>query len=484
MDIVISVFLIGLPNLIIFYFFVTFQCFEFSTAKIDDYWMFRPIPGPIHIFYQLYTFPIMIGLYTSVIMIYSILTNPKGQVKQIALLLAFYCLAYAHISGTTSYSSESWKVINHGIIMLVDAIIISWFISGYRLLQDQYQSASVDVLNSISELVVRTDKQFNILSQNTAAKRFFNAKGDHISDLFKNANFSKESVDVNYLVEKMHESEEMKMVANGNIYHLNTRVAPYRWRGKERGYTFILSDITELKNKERTLTITNRTKDQLFSIISHDLRKPALAFRGISKKINTLLKKEDFIRLNRLGDSIEKSAQNLNALLDNLLQWALTQKEGIEPKAQNFKIIEIIDNISEQMEIVSKEKGISVDRSKFSSELEIDNDPDLLATIIRNIIDNAIKYSPEQGVIYVNGSQIGDKVHITIKDEGVGMSDEQQDKLSTLYEHKSTRGTHGERGSGLGMSLVYDLVDLTGGELKVNSKRGAGTEMTLVYPSP
>ncbi|MFT4537367.1 MAG: signal transduction histidine kinase [Saprospiraceae bacterium] len=483
-DIIVSVFLIGLPNLIICYFFVTFQLFEFSTEKIGGYWMFRPIPSPILAFYQIYTFLIMVGLYTSAIMIYSIIVNPLDRVKKISLLLAFYGLTTIIIFSTLSYSSGTWKVINYTIPMLIDGIILTWFISGYRLLNDQYQSASIDVLNSISELIIRTDKHFNILNQNAASQEIFKSDAKNLSDLLNTGYIDNEPMDINYLINDFQGKTQIRIEIDGIPKYLNTRVAPYLWRGSDMGYSFILSDVTKLKQSEQALSHSNNTKDQLFSIISHDLRKPALAFRGITKKINNLLKKEDFVRLNLLGDSIEKSAQNLNALLDNLLQWALTLKEGIKPKAQKFKIIEIIDNISEHLEIISKEKGISVDRSNFDSELEIDNDPDLFATIIRNIIDNAIKYSSEHGVIYVNGSERGDKVHVIIKDDGVGMSDEQQDKLSTLYEQKSTRGTHGERGSGLGMSLVYDLVDRTGGELKVNSKSGAGTVMTLVYPNP
>lgn len=237
----------------------------------------------------------------------------------------------------------------------------------------------------------------------------------------------------------------------------------------------------ELKLKNVALDRSNENKDRLFTIIAHDLRKPALAFRGVTDKVNYLIQKKEFELLDKLGQSLEKSSAQLNALLDNLLKWALSQKDMINVKNQSFKINDVINDLLGTFDLIASEKGVSINTEGIKKEIELYNDPDILKTILRNLIDNSIKYSKSDSTVYLETHKENDQIWIKVKDSGIGMSTKQLEKLFDVDKDKTTLGTKGERGSGLGLNLIQELVEKSGGDIRCNSKIGIGTEFELVY---
>ena len=356
-DWVVSIILIALPNLFIFYFFYTFQCFEFSTEKINDFWMYKPIKSRASTFYQIYTFLIMVVLFDSMLLVYSIVKDPINRRKKVFLLISFYGIMATVLTSTTSYFSGSWKATNHVIPMISAGVVITWFVSGYRLIRDQFEHASLDTLNSISDLIIRTDKNYNILNMNQAATLLMGTSTQNLKVFIQRSNSDKALIGLNNLINRCSTKEEISITDGDDTKHLIAKVSPYNWRGRNMGHSFVLTDVSELKQKEKELAELNSTKDQLFSIIAHDLRKPALAFKGITNKVNYLIQKKDFDLLNTLGSSIEKSAIQLNALLDNLLKWALSQKGMINIKSQPVNIKSLTDELIETFELIISEKG-------------------------------------------------------------------------------------------------------------------------------
>ncbi|RMD98815.1 MAG: hypothetical protein D6816_15715 [Bacteroidetes bacterium] len=236
-----------------------------------------------------------------------------------------------------------------------------------------------------------------------------------------------------------------------------------------------------IATQNQQLEQINRTKDRIFSIIGHDLRKPAIAFRGITQKVNYLLKKKDYETLERLGNEIEKDALSLNQLTDNLLSWALTQKDVMP---YNPKAIEVAPLVEEQLSIFEKiaaEKNIKLS-AEIPNGLSVFADENALRAIIRNLVDNALKYTPEGGSVQIAAEESDQGIKIVVNDTGIGMPEEILHDIFLLKDGKSQQGTSGEKGTGLGLHLVHELVHLNKGEIKVASQLNKGTKFEILMP--
>lgn len=235
------------------------------------------------------------------------------------------------------------------------------------------------------------------------------------------------------------------------------------------------------KQKEQ-LEYLNQTKDRIFAIIGHDMRKPVLSFRGIAKKVNYLLQKQDFETLNAIGGQIEQNALALNELTDNLLNWALLQKEALTLNPASIPLAEVIEEIIELFKGAADNKNIHI-QTDIPDNLEVLTDLHAFRTIIRNLIDNAIKYTPENGQVSIRASKIPTGVEIEVSDTGVGIAEDKLQNIFLLQNDKSTRGTAGEKGTGLGMHLVKELTKINKGAIDVKSQVGKGTLFVLTFPS-
>ncbi|MEM1328313.1 MAG: HAMP domain-containing sensor histidine kinase [Bacteroidota bacterium] len=225
------------------------------------------------------------------------------------------------------------------------------------------------------------------------------------------------------------------------------------------GYTFLLTDLTDIRQKENQLAELNATKDRLFAIIGHDLCKPSLAFRGIGKKVDYLLKKEDYSTLSQLTISLEKAAFSLNNLLDNLLNWALQQRNVLPYRPQPINVKAATAEIEQYFREVAATKDIQL-AFDISEQTQVFADPNAFTTIVRNLVDNAVKFTPEHGEIKVTDEVQAKQVVLKVEDSGVGIALTELKDLFSLSGKKSRKGTQGEIGTGLGLTLVRELVRL------------------------
>ncbi len=236
-----------------------------------------------------------------------------------------------------------------------------------------------------------------------------------------------------------------------------------------------------IRKQNEQLEQLNITKDHIFAIIGHDLRKPALSFRGITKKVNYLIDKGELNTLKRLGQHIEKDAFALNRLTDNLLSWALTEKDVLPHHPRTVDLAEVVEDTLAVLRGMAKDKSIKL-RSDIDTELPALVDPNAIRTIVLNILDNAIKYTEREGDIWVTGSNKNESASITISDNGVGITAEKLTHLFDLKKGKSEDGTSGEKGTGLGLHLVKELVKINNGSIKVKSELGKGSHFELTFP--
>lgn len=229
--------------------------------------------------------------------------------------------------------------------------------------------------------------------------------------------------------------------------------------------------VVEQNNK---LTELNSTKDKFFSIIGHDLRGPLNSLTSFSQLLinHTASLTEEEIRT--VAKDLDKSLKNLYELLDNLLGWARSQTGRIEFTPENFKIGELI---RENIRLLSKaalNKGIKMEMM-VDEELMVNADINSVRTVIRNLISNAIKFTNEEGVITIFVDEWKDNVEIGIHDTGVGMSDEDQQKIFDISSKHSTLGTNQEKGTGLGLILCKEFIERNDGHISVESEIEVGT---------
>lgn len=243
----------------------------------------------------------------------------------------------------------------------------------------------------------------------------------------------------------------------------------------------IEQDKTLIEQQAEELRQLNATKDRLFAIIGHDLRKPALAFRGISKKVNFLIQQNDFDTLHQFGQQLDRAAFSMNNLLDNLLNWALKQRKVLPYDPKVINVQEATTEIYALFEEMANEKGIDL-QLKIAPSAQVFSDPNAFATIVRNLLDNAIKYTPKNGVIQLKAIPSTQEVKLIVEDTGVGITADKLEHLFDLEQNKSSRGTAGETGSGLGLNLVKDLVELNRGTIKVISELHKGTRFEVLLP--
>jgi signal transduction histidine kinase len=245
------------------------------------------------------------------------------------------------------------------------------------------------------------------------------------------------------------------------------------------GSSYRKNKTISLKNQQ--LKHLNETKDYIFSILGHDLRKPVLSFRGIAEKVNYLLKKEDYSRLNQLGHQIEGNAINLSKLTENLLAWALTQRDTMPYNPEKFPIRHVIEDTVELFEGVLQQKKLEVELN-IRPDQEVYADKSTFMTITRNLLDNAIKYTPEGGKISFKDDTTPQGLRVYIEDTGVGIAPEKIKDIFLMNSNKSEVGTKGEQGTGLGLHLISELVKLNQGKINVISELGKGTRFSLLLP--
>ncbi|MDD3051249.1 MAG: tetratricopeptide repeat-containing sensor histidine kinase [Candidatus Cloacimonetes bacterium] len=236
-----------------------------------------------------------------------------------------------------------------------------------------------------------------------------------------------------------------------------------------------------LRESEKNLQEINASKDIFFSIIAHDLKNPFTAMLGLTELLRLRMNSFDKKDLLESITVIHESALNLYKLLENLLQWARTQTGKIDFFLKEFSIRDSIINNLTLLRDVAKAKDITMDIS-VESDFLITADINMFNAIIRNLVSNAIKFTANGGNILIAASDKDDYFEIVVKDNGIGMNEENLNKLFKVGQHFSTKGTANEIGTGLGLILCKEFIKKHNGDISVKSKIGEGAAFTITLP--
>ena len=225
----------------------------------------------------------------------------------------------------------------------------------------------------------------------------------------------------------------------------------------------------------------NTTKDRFFSIIAHDLRSPISSMLSILDLFSTHRDRFDKKSTDLMIQDLQKSTGRTYNLLENLLNWARSQRGEIHYKPENIELYPIVNSNIELIAIAIENKQINLTK-KIKQKLLCFADKSMLDLVIRNLLSNAIKFTLVGGEINIISEEQDDMIAITIKDSGIGIKKDDLSRLFNPGQKHSTWGTQGEKGSGLGLILCKEFIEKNKGTLKVESDEGKGSSFIFTIP--
>lgn len=251
--------------------------------------------------------------------------------------------------------------------------------------------------------------------------------------------------------------------------------------GALSGIGGISADITERKQLEQSLRLSNRTKDKFFSIIAHDLKNPLNGLLGLTELLLDEHPASGTARIGKELRLINQTTKVLHNLLDNLLTWSRSQTGLLEYTPMALPLCALVEECIQLAQPALHAKQLRLELH-CEQEMEITADPHMTATILRNLLANAIKYSWPEGVIYIAGWMLDGFACVEVRDEGVGIPAARLERLFSLEDKASSPGTQGEQGSGLGLLLCKDFAERQHGRIEVESECGRGTRLRVLIP--
>lgn len=242
------------------------------------------------------------------------------------------------------------------------------------------------------------------------------------------------------------------------------------------------AQLYQLEQKRRqTLTKLNQDKDKFFSIVAHDLKGP---FSPLLTTLHKLAQKTEILSLQQIKEMSENayfSAQNAYNLLEDLLQWARIERGQMKCQPGQLELNQIIQQNVNLLNKLALDKGVRL-KNSLGQPVFIYADEYMLNTIIRNLITNAIKFTPSEGQITILARLSGKFIEIAVVDTGIGISKENIAKLFHIATHYTTLGTNQEKGTGLGLVTCKEMAELNGGQLWIESTLGKGTSVKFTMP--
>jgi PAS domain S-box-containing protein len=281
---------------------------------------------------------------------------------------------------------------------------------------------------------------------------------------------------------------EFKDESGDAIMKQTVRIIPINNLDKIAGLIIQMEDVTDrwnretlLRKKNEELLKLNSTKDKFFRIIAHDLKSPFTALLGFSEILKENIDDLSSEQSKNIVNILHSSLKDQFTFLENLLKWSQLQSGRFELAYSDVPVESIIKNILKIAGAIIKSKNIEI-KTSVPDGITLFTDAQALTSILYNIVFNALKFTADYGKVAIFVNEKDENVLFSIEDNGVGMAPERVSKLFLIGESVSTPGTNHEKGSGLGLILVKELVEKLQGDITVESTPGIGTTFIVIIP--
>jgi len=356
--------------------------------------------------------------------------------------------------------------------------------SEYVELNDRFKT----IFHSANAGIAFADANGNLVMVNKAFEELVGYSDAQLNNMhFSYFIHSEDLAEEMILIEQMVNSEipgfrieKRFLKQNGDIIWVDAAISHIRdEKGEVKFLVGVCTNIDERKKQELQLEELNTTKAKLFSIIAHDLRNPLNVISGLVNILATDFDKEELRSESRqILDMLTQSTLGANILLENLLQWARAQTNSISFCPTKTELKFIADDLIHQLAGMAKAKNISIIPTINGGKFGL-LDWQMISTILRNLMTNAIKFTPEGGQIELTICTNEHDISFEVKDNGVGMDKTRVSHLFDANHIQITPGTANEKGTGLGLLVCKEFAKAHGGTLSVVSETGKGSTFTL-----
>jgi PAS domain S-box-containing protein len=353
----------------------------------------------------------------------------------------------------------------------------------------QLKNMELSILRALPEIVFILDSKGKFSFVNDTCLRKFMLRNEEINNgLYLIDVLSSDSIHTLKLLyreilskNEFHARELVGIKRDGSRFPFTAYTAKLKNKKKTIGFIGVGFDLTERKEIENCLYEANAAKSKLFSIIAHDLKNPFNSLMGFSQLLLKNFGKYSPDKIKEYVSYINKSAQQGFSLLENLLEWSRTQTGKLEVQKISFDLVKLISEAYNLLLAFAKSKEISITLN-FPENLFVLADENMIKTVLRNLISNAIKFTHRQGKIFIKAFKDNNWAIVEITDNGIGISLENLRILFNIDNEYSSLGTEKENGTGLGLILCQEFLNLNNGTIEVESKKNEGSTFRIRIP--
>jgi PAS domain S-box-containing protein len=345
--------------------------------------------------------------------------------------------------------------------------------------------------------MVLVNKHFNFMQTNQSFSNFTGYPVEELLNLtFKDIthpDFISGDIDAlnNLLSGKLNVYQTEKIYIRKDHQQVwgNVNVTPiFDKKGNFLHFLAMIKDITdrkiadaEIQRINEELKEANADKDKFFSIIAHDLKSPFNSILGFSEMLKDDVKNLRMDEIQHFAKLIHSSAYHTYLLLENLLEWSRMQRGQISFSPKSIILDQLVNDEFEVIKNNASQKSITILNS-IPRNLIVSADENMLSNIIRNLVSNAIKFTPREGFVKVSAEVSDGYIHISVADNGIGIKPEAIGKLFKIETSFTTRGTENEKGTGLGLLLCKEFIEKHRGKIRVESEPGKGSKFIFMLP--
>ncbi len=351
------------------------------------------------------------------------------------------------------------------------------------------------LIQNMEEGVLLVNKQGNIVSSNEAAERIMGAEtlrsrnitGFQERIVYENGQaYPFEKLPVNRVLETGNQVRNaiLGLKVKDGISWLKVHADKLELGEKKDVHVLVtFNDITNLKLKNQKLQESNATKDKFISIMAHDLKSSFNVIMGYTELLKETGAEHGLESVEEMASHTHNSAIHTLGLLDNLLEWSRAQTGSMKFNPEYLSLAKLLDHVLIMQQDIAKKKSVNL-FTDFKSCGKVFADRNMMSTILRNVISNALKFTHAGGSVIVNCRKTHNALHISVQDNGIGMNQDTMQSLFLSSDISSVPGTEGEKGTGLGLNICKEFVGQHNGQIYAESEPGKGTTIHIEIPMP